>query len=69
MRKATHGAARARSGASRARAAWIGGALATAALCLSACGGPIDPNRPPLPRDYEPPPLESGPQSRPLDRI
>lgn len=43
--------------------------LAGAVTLLAGCGGPIDPNRPPLPKDYKPPPLEDGPQSDPLKRI
>lgn len=38
-------------------------------LAVSACGGPVDPNRPPLPRDYEPPPLDHDPATDPLKRI
>lgn len=55
------------------RAGWARlAALAAAAgalTLLAGCGGPIDPNRPPLPKDYQPPPLEDGPQSDPLKRI
>lgn len=52
------------------RGGWARLALAAGALALIAgCGGPIDPNRPPLPKHYEPPPLEDGPQSDPLKRL
>lgn len=36
---------------------------------LAACGGPIDPDRPPLPPDYEPPPVHSDQIMRTPGRI
>ena len=36
---------------------------------LSACGGSIDPERRPLPKDYEPPPIDGFPSTKPPSRI
>ncbi|MEM9724499.1 MAG: hypothetical protein AAF909_03430 [Pseudomonadota bacterium] len=36
---------------------------------LAGCGGAVDPNRPPLPRDYSPPPIDGFPDTDLPSRI
>lgn len=44
-------------------------AMLIALLTLAACGGPIDKDRPPLPKDYQPPPIDGFPDTGPPKRI